>query len=166
MQQQRFRDFDQAIKINSSFTQAFNDRGLAYVSKGETDRAIEDFNQAIKLNPKLALAFSARGNSLASKAEYDKAIADLTQALSIVTPQTPPALVVLVYAALGDGYHKTDQHAKAREVWADGALKFPDDDGLKQRLESEGHALAVIVTHALSAGRRVNTTLKGLLPIA
>ena len=35
---------------------AFNNRGLAYETKGEIDRAIRDFDQAIKINPNDATA--------------------------------------------------------------------------------------------------------------
>ena len=95
----------------------------------------------------------------------DKGVADLNQALSMVTPGTPPKLVARVYTALGDGYFRLEQLAKARETWSAGAAKFPTDNGLKERLRKEGEPLADVVTTALSAGRRVDTTLVDLLPI-
>lgn len=45
-------DFNEAIRINPSNTQAFNARGNSYLSLGQYDRAIEDYRQAIELNPK------------------------------------------------------------------------------------------------------------------
>jgi hypothetical protein len=95
----------------------------------------------------------------------DRGVADLTQALSMATDDTPPALVALVYTALGDGYFKLDNPAKAREIWSAGASKFPEDGRLRTRLEKEGQALGAEVTAALSAGRRVDTSLTNLLPI-
>jgi tetratricopeptide (TPR) repeat protein len=95
----------------------------------------------------------------------DKGVADLNQAVSMVTTDTPPKLVARVYTALGDGYFRLEQVAKARETWSVGAAKFPTDDGLKERLRKEGEPLADVVTTALSAGRRVDTTLVDLLPI-
>ena len=93
----------------------------------------------------------------------DKGVADLNQALSMVTPDTPSKLVARVYTALGDGYFRLDQAAKARETWSAGAAKFPTDGGLKERLRKQGEPLADVVTTALSAGRRVDTTLVGLI---
>ena len=55
--------------------------------------------------------------------------------------------------------------ARARETWAAGAAKFPADAGLKERLRKDGEPLADVVTTALSAGRRVDTSLVDLLPI-
>jgi tetratricopeptide (TPR) repeat protein len=94
----------------------------------------------------------------------DQGVADLTQALSIVTSETPPILVARVYTALGDGYFRLEDLARARAAWSEGRTKFPDDDALRTRLESDGHALAGIVTAALSAGRRSDTSLSGVLP--
>lgn len=95
----------------------------------------------------------------------DKGVADLTQALAIVTPETPAKLVALVYVALGDGYFRLDQLAKARETWSAGARKFPGDDRFTMRLDAKDQHLADIVTDYLYAGRRVDTTLVGVLPL-
>jgi tetratricopeptide (TPR) repeat protein len=95
----------------------------------------------------------------------DKGVADLTQALSMVTRDTPPALVARVYIALGDGYFRLDDLARARATWSEGRAKFPDDDALRTRLERNGQALIEVVTAALSAGRRSDTSLSGFLPV-
>ena len=42
------------LKLNPSYAQAFNDRGLEFSSKGEFDKAIADYNQSIKINPNAA----------------------------------------------------------------------------------------------------------------
>jgi tetratricopeptide (TPR) repeat protein len=95
----------------------------------------------------------------------DKGVVDLNQALSMVTADTPPALAARVYESLGDGYFKLDDLAKAREVWSNGAARFPDDGEIKMRLGAQGQALLDIVTRALSAGRRSDTSLTGWLPV-
>ena len=86
-------------------------------------------------------------------------------ALSMVTPGTPQALVADVYTALGDGYYRLDQFAMARQIWSEGLAKSPDDNGLRIRLEKDGQALLEVVTAALSAGRRSDTSLTGMLPV-
>ena len=95
----------------------------------------------------------------------DKGVADLTQALSMVTPATPPLLVSRVYTALGDGYFRLDDLARARTIWSEGLVKGPDDVELRTRLEKYGQALLEVVTAALSAGRRSDTSLSGFLPV-
>ena len=91
-------------------------------------------------------------------------VADLTQALSMVSPETPPTLVARVYTALGDGYFRLEDLARARATWSEGRSKFPDDEGLRTRFEKDGQALLEVVTAALSAGRRADTSLSGFLP--
>jgi len=38
------QDYDEAIKLNSNFEQAFFNRGHAYDKKGQFGRAIQDYN--------------------------------------------------------------------------------------------------------------------------
>jgi hypothetical protein len=94
-----------------------------------------------------------------------KGIVDLNVALSLVTDDTPPALVAQVYTTLGDGHFKLKDPLKARDVWTSGAVRFPDDPHMKQRLELDGDALRHIVGSALASGRRSDTTLNNLLPV-
>src|SRR5258705_13242012 len=49
----------------------YGNRGLAYNTKGDPDRAIADFNQAISLNPKSATFYNNRGIAYRNKADLD-----------------------------------------------------------------------------------------------
>ena len=60
---------------------AFNNRGVAYKSKGEFDRALEDYNQAIILNPSFASAYNNRGVIYRLKGDYNRAIRDYDEAI-------------------------------------------------------------------------------------
>jgi tetratricopeptide (TPR) repeat protein len=62
---------------------AYVARGLAWQSKGDSDRALADFNAAIKLNPKDALAYNNRGMLWRERGDSDRAIADFTTAIAI-----------------------------------------------------------------------------------
>jgi tetratricopeptide (TPR) repeat protein len=95
----------------------------------------------------------------------DRGVADLTTALGMVDGNTPQQLVLRVYTALGDGYVRLQNVAKAREMWTAALAKFPRDAGLKSRLSAQGGALEDIVTTALTASRRLDTSLNGLLPL-
>jgi len=95
----------------------------------------------------------------------DKGVGDLSTALRMVDSRTPPPLVVRVYTALGDGYVRLQNVPQARTTWTTALTKFPDDAGLKSRLAAQGETLEDIVTTALTASRRLDTSLVGLLPL-
>jgi len=56
-----------AITLNPNYPDALNNRGLAYISKGQYDRAIQDFDQVLKLDPKDADATRNRAMAIARK---------------------------------------------------------------------------------------------------
>ena len=95
----------------------------------------------------------------------DKGVGDLTTALTMIDGRTPAPLVLRVYTALGDGYVRLQNVPKARTIWTEGVAKFPADAGLKSRLAAQGEPLEDIVTTALTASRRLDTSLTGLLPL-
>lgn len=62
---------------------AHNNRGNAYTTKGDYDRAIPDFDESIKLNPAYAKKpFNNRGVAYSRKGEYDLAI-NLDEAIKL-----------------------------------------------------------------------------------
>jgi len=150
---------------------------LAYVDKvptsGDIRRlylgrdAMSELTKAIERRPSV-LAYWMRGQiNLYYNAfifhRIPRGIEDLEHALTIADAGTPPLLLVRVYTSLGDGHAKLENVAKAREAWSAGLTKFPDDVGLKKRLAASGADLKDIVTTALYAGTRVDTTLKGIV---
>lgn len=50
-----------AIRIDPKYTVAITNRGNAYRSKDDLDRAIGDYNEAIRLAPRYAFAIASRG---------------------------------------------------------------------------------------------------------
>src|SRR5262245_33422540 len=93
-----------------------------------------------------------------------RGVADLKQALTLVTADTPPLVVARIYTAMGDGYWRLEDRAKAREVWKTGAQRFPENVELKRRLEDDAEKVRWVVTDALSPGTRVDTSLRGVVP--
>ena len=83
-------DYNEAIRLNPKFANAYGGRGTAFLTKGDNDRAITDYNEAIRLEPKNARAYNARGNAYQAKADYDRAIADYNEAIRL-DPKTPHA---------------------------------------------------------------------------
>ena len=178
------RDFDRPIgvleklaKQKGSGPNVQISLALAYVDKvptsGDIRRlylgrdAIGALTRAIAERP-TALAYYVRGlinlyyNNFIFK-RVPRGIADLEQALALTTPGSPPRLVLRVRTALGDGYFRLGNAAKAHDVWSAAQKQFPSDRGLKSRLETQGTELEDIVTTALTASTRVDTSLADLL---
>jgi tetratricopeptide (TPR) repeat protein len=89
--------------LNPKNADAFNNRGNAYTSKQNYERALEDFTQAIRINPKLALAYITRAFVLTQIGSVDRSIADLNEAIRL-DPKRAIAFYNrgVSYRALGD----------------------------------------------------------------
>lgn len=61
------KDFDQSIKVNSTYPKPFNNRGVAYLRKAEYDLAIKSLDEAIKLDPDYGGAFANRAGAYEKK---------------------------------------------------------------------------------------------------
>jgi tetratricopeptide (TPR) repeat protein len=179
------RDFDRPIgvleklaKRKGSGPNVHISLALAYVDKvptsGDIRRlylgrdALSALTKAIAQQPTV-LAYYVRGlinlyynNFIFHR--VPRGIADLEQALALASADSPPPLMLRVRTALGDGYFRLGNPAKAREVWSAAVATFPGDAGLKSRLGSEGTTLEDVVTTALTAGRRVDTSLTDVFP--
>ena len=179
------RDFDRPIAVFEKLTKRKGSGAnvqislaLAYVDKvptsGDIRRlylgrdAINALTKAIAQQPTV-LAYYVRGlinlyynNFIFHR--VPRGIADLEQALALASADAPPPLLLRVRTALGDGYFRLGNPAKARDVWSAALAKFPGEAGLKSRLDSEGTTLEDIVTTALTAGRRVDTSLTDVFP--
>ena len=63
----RDRSYTQAIQLNPRYADAYHNRGLAHIGKGNYKNAIADASTAIRLKPKDAEAFVLRGRRLSCK---------------------------------------------------------------------------------------------------
>jgi tetratricopeptide (TPR) repeat protein len=75
--------YNEAIRLDSKYVEAYNRRGWTYNDKGDYDKAIADYNEATRLAPKYIWPYNNRGVSYRAKGQYDKAIADFTEAIRI-----------------------------------------------------------------------------------
>ncbi len=95
---------------------AFYNRGNAYNSKKDYDRAIADYDQAIRIDPQ-ARRFSNRGLVYYKKKDFDRAISDCDQAIRL-DPKHAPAFYNrgLAKQAKGDAAGGDADIARARQL--------------------------------------------------
>ncbi|HWB58198.1 MAG TPA: tetratricopeptide repeat protein, partial [Chthoniobacteraceae bacterium] len=77
-----FADYNNAIKLNPDYAEAFYRRGAVY-ALGDTDNAIKDFSDAIRANPDYAPPYVFRGAIEVDNGDADKALADADKAISL-----------------------------------------------------------------------------------
>jgi tetratricopeptide (TPR) repeat protein len=132
--------------------------------------ALTRFSKSIELRESW-LALYTRGNSyLYWPKVFGRAplgVADLEKAVDIARKETAKKRVYArSFAALGDGYWKTDQLDKAQAIWQEGLQLFPGDPQLQGRLDalSKGaEALGTYLDEQLDPGKRVDTNLLPLV---
>ncbi len=81
-------DFDiirytKAIELNPGDFGAYNNRGIAYQKRGDTELSIRDFSKAIELNPAFVQAYINRGNVYQETGQYESSITDVTRAIEL-----------------------------------------------------------------------------------
>jgi tetratricopeptide (TPR) repeat protein len=176
----RNKEFDRSLnffeKMIADHPKSANlhlNNGFAYVDKipvaGSITQviyandALQEFTKAVELQPGW-LAYYTRGNSyLFWPKIFNKAslgVSDLEQALKLQQAGPKRAYYVRVYIALGDGYCKTDELEKARNIWQEGLRQFPDNKILKERLVLQGDQLRSAIENGFDPNKRVNTDLR------
>ena len=129
------------------------------------NNAVNEFTKAVDLQPSW-LTYYTRGESyLFWPKVFNRAamgVADLQKAMEAQKKGPRHSYYVKTYIALGDGYWKTDDLAKARSTWREGLKKFPDNPELKSRLPLQGDELKAVIENQFDPNKRVNTDLREL----
>ena len=99
--------YDEAIRIDQQFAEAFNYRGVARDALHQHEEAITDFDEAIQINPAYAEAYYNRGIVKSICGQYEEALADFDEAIN-VGPRYAEA-----YANRGSLKNELGQHEKA-----------------------------------------------------
>ncbi|MEK0181955.1 tetratricopeptide repeat protein [Microcoleus anatoxicus] len=76
-------DYNQALRINPNYAEAYFSRGLARSDLGDKQGAIADYNEALRINPNDVIAYYNRGVARYKLGDKQGAIADYDQALRI-----------------------------------------------------------------------------------
>lgn len=74
-------DFGKTIELDSSYTEAFVNRGNIYLSEDSLDLAAEDYRKATELDSSHAPAYTNQGSILLRKGRYEAALDTLNLAL-------------------------------------------------------------------------------------
>ena len=115
------KKFDEAIKLDSNYADAYQGRAIAYTYKNENKLAIENFSDAIEMSQYNAKFYLSRGNVYAKIGKYESAIADFHKA---DLEQIPRDHIVLprIYLSLGNAYATSENYEEAIRVF-DNAIK-------------------------------------------
>jgi len=76
-------NYDEAIRLDPKYADAYLNRAFAYRGKNDVDRAIPDYNETIRLDPKHPTVYIARGTAYNIKGDFDRAIADYNRAMQL-----------------------------------------------------------------------------------
>ena len=72
-----FRDYTKTIELNPEYVRAYVNRGLAYFSNNEFDRALKDYTKALELDPDYLPTYYNRAKAWLYEQEWEKARTDL-----------------------------------------------------------------------------------------
>jgi Tfp pilus assembly protein PilF len=120
--------FSEAIEMNPSSADAWNNRGATRLRLGDLNRAIADFNRAVELAPRDPEIYYNRGNALVAAGLYREAIVDYTRALELMpTYSTATFNRGSAYALLGQRDAAQADWARAialeSDPWTKGAMQ-------------------------------------------
>lgn len=76
-------DYTNAIELDPEYADAYNHRGIAYLSNGDIDNAIADYTKAIELDQEFTEAYKERATAYFSNSDFDNAITDYTKAIQL-----------------------------------------------------------------------------------
>lgn len=97
-------------------------RGVLFMRKGETEKAIEDFEKGLKIRPEMSEAYINLGAALYFADRYDEALTALNTALEMNTEKRADALFnrALVLERQGDiraAYYDLKEAIELRPDW-------------------------------------------------
>lgn len=75
--------FTKTIELDPAYTEAYRQRGIAYMVLSKFQEAVSDFDRVIEQEPNDAWAYNNRGFTFKELGRYREAIRDLTQAVNL-----------------------------------------------------------------------------------
>jgi Tfp pilus assembly protein PilF len=133
-------EYNEAIRIDSTYAPAWAARGVARHSKGEYATAIADLSEAIRLNPSSAMYFANRGMSYKAMGDDQAAITSYSDAIRLNLKEW------FIYYNRGMAYFAQKKFEEAkRDFTSSLPLKSKDDpDHAEHMLEHIKRALSLV----------------------
>ena len=167
--------YQKLVTAHGSSANAHLNYGFAYVDKIPAagsitqvilaNNALGEFTKSLDLQSSW-IGLYTRGNSyLFWPRIFNRThlgVADLEAALKLQRADKKRSYHVRVFVALGDGYWKMGDVAKATAIWKEGLAEFPDHAALKARLSKQGDELKALIDTVYDSSKRVDTSLKDL----
>jgi tetratricopeptide (TPR) repeat protein len=107
--------FEQAIKLQPDYAEAYYNRGNVLYAKGRIDEAITDFEKTLQIQPDDADAHTGLGNALLRKGAVKEAIAHYNEAIALA-PQDPHSRSNLAWVLATSSDASIRDGAKAVEL--------------------------------------------------
>lgn len=76
------KQYDEAIKANSRFAQAYCDRATVHLRTGNYKAALDDYNTALEIMPNAYYIYVLRADVKAAQGKYNDAVMDITYAIN------------------------------------------------------------------------------------
>ena len=114
-------DYTDAIELDPEYADAYNYRGISYLSNGDIDKAITDYNNAIKLDQEFTQAYKDRATAYFGNSDFDKAITDYTKAIQLDPDDTN------IYNYRGLAHFRNSEGNKAIEDFSRAIQLKPDN---------------------------------------
>jgi len=111
-----------SIKLQPDIAVFYNNRGVAYYTLGQYQRAIQDYNEAIRLQPDYTDAYYNRGLAYSKLGQYQRAIQDYNEAIRL-KPDLAEA-----YGNRGNDYSTLGQYQRAIQDYNEAIRLKPDDE--------------------------------------
>ncbi|MBI4082629.1 MAG: tetratricopeptide repeat protein [Candidatus Lambdaproteobacteria bacterium] len=130
--EQAASNYSEAIRLDSTFVEAYNNRGVVYLHHGQPERAIQDFDQALRLDPNYAQAYGNRGSAYDELKQHERAIQDHGQAIRLGLN------AAAVYSNRGISYNNMRQYERAIADF-DQAIRLDPNNLIPYRNRGNAH---------------------------
>ena len=114
-------DYTNAIELDPEYAEAYNYRGIVYLSNGDVDNAITDYTEAIELYQEFTDAYKDRAIAYLGSNDFYSAITDYTKAIQLDPDDTN------IYNYRGLAYFENSEVDKAIDDFNRAIQLMPDD---------------------------------------
>lgn len=109
--------WDDALQKHQYSLLAYNNRGMAYLETGDTDKAISDLTNALKIDPRSTTVLNNRAAAYGKKGEFVNALSDLDKSVKIAPKNTKTYFIRgIIYMQKNEPEHALAEFNKSVEL--------------------------------------------------